>query len=218
VTAGIGSRQVFRDPAEVWISANGALFESREDQIASVQAGEVQFRQLWVTGTSMTRLTVDAKLMTLLPLMLRPQSTSALTVAFGMGTSFRTAVIAGLRTDAVELVPSVPAMFHWFHADAKEILARPNGRVIISDGRNHVELTEKTYDIIITDPPPPLESAGVSVIASREYYVAGRERLSPGGVMMQWVPYGQTLDEFKAHVRTFASVFSARDSEHRAGA
>ena len=25
--------------------------------------------------------------------------------------------------------------------------------------------------------------------------------------MMQWVPYGQTLDEFKAHVRTFRAVF-----------
>ncbi len=25
--------------------------------------------------------------------------------------------------------------------------------------------------------------------------------------MMQWVPFGQTLDEFKAHVRTFADVY-----------
>ena len=26
--------------------------------------------------------------------------------------------------------------------------------------------------------------------------------------MMQWVPYGATIDEFKAHVRTFKSVFA----------
>ncbi len=25
--------------------------------------------------------------------------------------------------------------------------------------------------------------------------------------MMEWMPYGQNLDEFRAHVRTFASVF-----------
>jgi hypothetical protein len=25
--------------------------------------------------------------------------------------------------------------------------------------------------------------------------------------MMQWVPYGQTIDDFRAHIRTFASVF-----------
>jgi spermidine synthase len=98
-------------------------------------------------------------------------------------------------------------MFHWFYADAASVLANPNGRVIISDGRNHVELTDKTYDIIVTDPPPPIESSGVSVISSREYYAAARARLTRGGVMMQWVPYGQSVDEFLAHVRTFRDVF-----------
>lgn len=197
----------FVDPSEVWVRSNGKLFESREDQIASVQAGEVIQRQLWVTGTSMTALTVDAKLMTVMPLILKPDAASVLVVAFGMGTSFRTALLVGLEADAVELVPSVPKMFRWFHADAESVLANPRGKVIISDGRNHMELTGKTYDIIITDPPPPIESAGVSVIASREYYEAGKRKLTPGGVMMQWIPYGQTVEEFKAHVRTYRSVF-----------
>src|SRR5207247_479472 len=110
---------------------------------------------------------------------------------------------AGLRSDAVELVPSVPSMFDNFYADAADVLSNPNGRVIIADGRNHVELTDRKYDIAIVDPPPPIESAGVSVISCLEFYQATKARLNPGGVMMQWVPYGQTLDEFKAHVRTF---------------
>jgi spermidine synthase len=80
--------------------------------------------------------------------------------------------------------------------------------VIVADGRNHVELTDRRYDIIVTDPPPPIESSGVSVIASREYYAQGRDHLNPGGVMMQWVPFGQSLDEFKAHVRTFHEEFA----------
>ena len=87
--------------------------------------------QLWVTGTGMTLLTVDAKLMPILPLMLRPESKSALTVAFGMGSAFRGAVIAGLKTEAVELVPSVPEMFHYFYPDAPQILANPNAKVIV---------------------------------------------------------------------------------------
>lgn len=198
---------LFTDPAGGWIARTGTLFESREDQIASVHAGALGERRLWVTGTTMTVLTVDAKLMAVLPLMLRLKSRTALVVAFGMGTSFRSALQAGLTTDAVELVPSVPRMFHWFHDDAARVLADPRGRVIITDGRNYVELTERSYDIIITDPPPPLESAGVSVIASREYYEAARRRLAPGGVMMQWVPYGQTLSEFRAHLRTFRVAY-----------
>jgi spermidine synthase len=197
------------DPSVARIKArNGQLFASREDEIASVQAGSVSgYPELWVTGTSMTLLTVDAKLMPILPLMLRPDSTSALTVAFGMGSAFRSGVIAGLRTDAIELVPSVPTMFGYFYPDAAQILASPNGRVVVTDGRNYMALTDRRYDIIVTDPPPPIESSGVSVISSLEYYQAGHDRLNPGGIMMQWVPYGQTIDEFRAHIRTFATVF-----------
>jgi spermidine synthase len=208
IVASLVVGRMFVDPNEVFIKTMGGhVFASREDEIASVQAGQLGAKQLWVTGTSMTLLTVDAKLMSILPLMVRPNSRTALTVAFGMGSTFRTALNAGLRTDVVELVPSVPLMFHWFYPDAAQILANRNGRVIISDGRNHVELTDKTYDIIVTDPPPPIESSGVSVISSREYYAAAKARLTPEGVMMQWIPYGQSIDEFRAHVRTYRSVF-----------
>jgi predicted membrane-bound spermidine synthase len=197
------------DPTEARIRAVGGQVErAAEDEIASVRAGRAfNAQQLWVAGTSMTLLTVDAKLMPILPLMLRPQSESALVVAFGMGSSFRSALIAGLEVEAVELVPSVPEMFGVFYPDAEQVLANPRGRVIVADGRNHVELTDRRYDIIITDPPPPIESSGVSVIASRDYYAVGRDRLNPGGVMMQWVPYGQSLEEFQAHVRTFRDVY-----------
>jgi len=209
IVVGLIEGSVFVDPSIRWIESHGGtVFESTEDEIASVQAGELDgYKQLWVTGTSMTILTVDTKLMPVLPLMLRPQSTSALVIAFGMGSAFRSALVAGLHTDVVELVPSVPDMFPNFYTDAEQVRADPNGQVIIADGRNHVELTDKHYDIVVVDPPPPIESAGVSVISSLEFYEASKARLTDGGVMMQWVPYGQTLDEFKAHVRTFSTVF-----------
>ena len=201
---------VFVDPSVARIlGAHGTVVKSAEDDIASVQAGSLQgYQQLWVTGTSMTVLTVDVKLMPILPLILRPNSTVDLTVAFGMGSAWRAALNAGLTATAVELVPSVPGMFGVFYPDAPEVLANPKGNIVIADGRNHVELTTDHYDIIVVDPPPPIETAGVSVISSLEFYQAARARLNPGGVMMQWIPYGQTLDEFKDHVRTYASVFA----------
>jgi spermidine synthase len=197
------------DPSVARIhDVRATLFASHEDEIASVQAGYTITSQLWVTGTAMTLLTVDAKLMPILPLTLRPQSTTAVTVAFGMGSAFRGALIAGLKTEAIELVPSVPEMFPYFYPDAAAVLANPNGKLIITDGRNHIELTTEHYDIIVTDPPPPIFSSGASVISSLEYYQAGHARLNPGGIMMQWVPYGAAIDEFKAHLRTFRSVFA----------
>ena len=62
----------------------------REDEIATVEAGQKSFTpELWVAGTSMTLLTVDAKMMPILPLIARPASKDALVVAFGMGSAFR---------------------------------------------------------------------------------------------------------------------------------
>ena len=184
------------------------LYQSAEDEIASVQAGHgARTPELWVAGTSMTVLTVDAKLMPILPLIARPESERALVVAFGMGTAFRSALIAGLQTDTVELVPSVPEMFGYYYEDAEQVFADPNGRVFIADGRNHLELVEDRFDIIVTDPPPPIQSSGVSVISSLEYYEAGRDHLTERGVMMQWTPYGTTEADLKEHIRTFATVY-----------
>ena len=72
-------------------------------------------KHLWVTGTAMTLLTVDAKLMPVLLLIARLISKFAAVVAFGMGSAFRGALIAGLETDAIELVPSVPKIFAMYH-------------------------------------------------------------------------------------------------------
>ena len=198
----------FRNPTVALIQADGGVvYQATEDEIASVVAGKVGGAQLWVAGTSMTWITVDTKLMPLLPVMLRPEARSGLVIAFGMGTTFRMALRAGLTTDAVELVPSVSRMFHWFYPDAAQVLADPKGRVIVADGRNYVELTDRTYDFVVVDPPPPVETSGVSVISTLEFYRAAKARLTPGGVMMQWVAYGQTLDDFVAHVRTINAVF-----------
>jgi predicted membrane-bound spermidine synthase len=196
-------------PNEALIRSMGwQLYASDEDEIASVQAGKkTTTAELWVAGTSMTLLTVDAKLMPILPLIARPDSDRALVVAFGMGTAFRSALIAGMRTDAVELVPTVPRMFHHYYPDAAGVLADPRGRVIVADGRNHLELAAESFDVIVTDPPPPIESSGASVISSLEYYLAGQAHLTPGGVMMQWVPFGAPEAELKEHIRTFAAVF-----------
>jgi spermidine synthase len=197
-----------RDPSVVSIERSGHLFAAGEDEIASVQAGTIAGQpQLWVVGMSMTLLTVDARLLPVLPAMARPDARSLLVIAFGMGSSYRTGLILGDRVDGVELVPTVPRMFQYFYPDADAVLADPRGHLVISDGRNYVELTDRRYDTIVVDPPPPIESAGTGVLYSREFYAAAARHLTDGGVMVEWIPYGQTLDEFMAHVRTFASVF-----------
>ncbi len=199
---------VVADPGATRMTRVGSLFASAEDEIASVQAGVAGGREaLWVAGTGMTRLTVDAKLMALMPEFTRPAASRMLVIAFGMGSSFRTGLASGLTVDGVELVPSVPEMFHFFQADAAQVLGNPRGHIVIADGRNYVALTLKSYDIVIVDPPPPIESSGTAVLYAREFYQTVADRLSADGVMMQWVSAVGSVDEFRTQVRTFAGVF-----------
>ncbi|HKQ00755.1 MAG TPA: hypothetical protein VJ735_10540, partial [Actinomycetes bacterium] len=180
-----------------------------EDELATVDTvgGPPKGRRLLVGGVGMTSLTVDTKLMGYLSKALRPEAEDFLVIAFGMGGTYRSGLQLGLRTDAVELSPTVPSRMPVFFPDGERFLHHPKGRVIVSDGRNYVRLSRETYDMVAVDPAPPIESAGSVVLYTREFLTEGKARLRPGGVFMLWIPYALPLDDFKEHVRTFAGVF-----------
>jgi spermidine synthase len=196
------------EPGETYVRQNGTLYASAEDEIASVQAGSVgQIKRLWVAGTAMTHLTVNARLMAILPMMIRPNAQSMLNICFGMGSTFHSAIVAGLSVETVELVPSVPRMFGYFFPHARGFLSHPRARLVIADGRNYLDLATHRYDLITVDPPPPIRSSGTAILYSREFYSSALSHLKERGLMMEWMPYDQTIDEFRAHVRTFSHVF-----------
>jgi spermidine synthase len=181
-----------------------------EDELATVDTvggKNPRGRRLLVGGVGMTSLTVDTKLMGYLSKALRPDARDFLVIAFGMGGTYRSGLRLGLRTDAVELSPTVPSRMPIFFPDGERYLHHPKGRVIISDGRNYVRLSREKYDMIAVDPAPPIESAGSVVLYTREFLTEGKARLRPGGTFMLWMPYALPLDDFKDHVRTFAGVF-----------
>ena len=196
------------DPGETYVRRNGTLFASAEDEIASVQAGSTgPIKRLWVAGTAMTHLSVEARLMAILPMMIRPDAQSMLNICFGMGSTFHSAIIAGLSVETVELVPSVPLMFGHFFPDAQGFLSHPRARLVIADGRNYLNLSTHRYDLITVDPPPPIRSSGTAILYSREFYSSALSHLKERGLIMEWMPYDQTIDEFRAQARTFSSVF-----------
>lgn len=181
-----------------------------EDDIATVDAngGLPANRGLFVSGVGMTRLTVVTKLMAYLPSVARPDAKRFLVIAFGMGSTYRSSLINGAQTDAVDLSPSVPQQMHIFFPDAATYLNNPKGRVIIADGRNYVRLSQERYDSIAVDPPPPVETAGSVVLYTREFFDQSKQRLNPGGIMMLWMPNAVPLDDYRAHLRTFRSSFA----------
>jgi len=177
-----------------------------EDSAATVDVvgGPPRARRLLINGTGITALTIDTKLLAYIPKALRPNASSMLNICFGMGTTYRSSIILGLHTDAVELDPTVPSLMSWFYPDASRYLHSPLGHVIIADGRNYVRLTDKHYDLITIDAPPPVWGAGAVVLMTHEFYQEARQRLDPGGVLASFIPYsGQS----KLLIRTFRASF-----------
>lgn len=170
-------------------------FRSRlvlRDSTATVTAtGTGMNKQLLVNGTGMTTLTPITKMMahlTLASLDHPPQS--ALVICFGMGTTFRSVASWGISTTVVELVPSVPKLFTYYHPDGNKVLASPLAQVVIDDGRRYLDRSRGMYDAIVIDPPPPVETAGSSLLYSQDFYAVARQHLQPGGIFQQWLPYG----------------------------
>ena len=165
------------------------------DATATVLAtGEGMDKKLLVNGYGMTNLTPITKVMAHLPLAFldRPPQ-NALVICFGMGTTFRSLHSWGIPTTAVELVPSVPRLFSYYHSDAATILRSPLAHLVIDDGRRYLERTDQEFDVITIDPPPPLRAAASSLLYSEEFYRVARRRLRPGGILQQWLP--TTADE-----------------------
>jgi spermidine synthase len=189
----------------------------RRDSTATViAAGQGMQKSLFVNGVSMTILTPITKMMSAMPLaFLDHPPQNALVICFGMGTTHRSMLSWGIDSTVVDLVPSVPALFWYYHADAPQLLRSPHSHVVIDDGRRFLERTTAQYDVIIIDPPPPIGAAGSSLLYSREFYSAAKKRLRPDGILQQWYPGGDLTDaaaiaralkESFPYVRTFKSV------------
>jgi spermidine synthase len=179
----------------------------RDSTATVIATGDGMDKELLVNGYGMTSLTPITKMMAHLPLAFldRPPQ-DALDICFGMGTTFRSLLSWKIHATAVELVPSVPPMFSYFHEDGAELLQSPLGHVVIDDGRRYLERTTQQYDLITIDPPPPVEAAGSSLLYSEEFYAEARKRLRPGGILAQWLPEGDDED-FAAVARALRNSF-----------
>jgi len=191
--------------------------ELRRDHTATVIATDLGMqKKLLVNGVGITDLSPITKMMAHLPLaFLAGKTQNALVICFGMGTTHRSVLSWGISSTAVELVPSVPSLYGYFHPDGPALLRSPRSRLVIDDGRRYLERSGEQYDVITIDPPPPVEAAGSSLLYSREFYSIAKRRLKAGGILQQWLPGGdaatrssvaQALRDSFPYVRSFRSI------------
>jgi spermidine synthase len=193
--------------------------ELRDYTATVIAAGEGMDKQLLTNGTGMTKLTTITKMMAHMPLsMLKRPASQGLVICFGMGTTFRAMLSWGIHVTAVELVPSVPKVFWYFHPDGPELLRSPLAHLVIDDGRRFLERSNEQFDVVTVDPPPPLAAPASSLLYSREFYAIVKRHLRPGAIAQVWLPasldspsgsqaaVARALVESFPYVRAFTSI------------
>jgi spermidine synthase len=143
-----------------------------------------------------------------LPCLAHPAPRSALVIGLASGVSAAAVASHGIgRIDILEISPEVAEASRLFDGVNGGVTRREGVRVILEDGRKHVEHARETYDVIVSEPTNPW-IAGVSNLFTEEYFRACRERLSEDGVLCVWLQaYSISLEDFRRVVRTVRAVF-----------
>jgi spermidine synthase len=144
-----------------------------------------------------------------LPLLLHRDPKNVAVIGLGLGVTLaataRNPAAENIRL--VELSPEMVEAHRYLRDITSDVLANPKIRLLIDDGRNFLNRSTETFDMITADPIHP-RITGVGYLYSREYYEAVRAHLRPGGYILHWMPmYAISRTSFDVAFRTFASVF-----------
>lgn len=143
-----------------------------ESAIGRLGMPPMQLSQKWLTG---------------LPALARPSATDALVVGLGGGIALQGVPPSFTSIDVIELEPEVVranqyvAKLRW-----KNPLIDPRVNLVINDARNALSLTDKRYDIIVSQPSHPW-TGGAAHLYTREFLQLAKRRLVSDGVFLQWI-------------------------------
>jgi spermidine synthase len=158
-------------------------------------------------GTAGTGTEYANRLYGHIPMLLHRNPRSVLSICFGVGNTL--SAIAQYRVEklvAVELSRGVLEAAAYFPSN-RNVLATPNLRVEIEDGRNFLLTTGERFDVIQLE-PPEIHTATVVNLYTREFYELARRRLTNDGIICQWLNVIIMPErEMKMLIRTFVDAF-----------
>lgn len=165
---------------------------------------------LRVNGKTDASLALDMRTQLLsgyLPMLLHANPKTALVIGQGSGITLGAVEQFPVKqVDLVEISDTVIEGSRYFSPFNHHALDDRRLSVILEDGRNHIALSDKTYDVIISEPSNPWIS-GVGALFTRDFFEMAKKRLNPGGIICIWVHTNMSPDNFKSVTKTFGSVF-----------
>jgi len=145
----------------------------------------------------------------LIPAILHRNPQTSLVIGLGTGQTagFLGALPSMQRVDVVELEPNVLEVARICTPVNYGVMTNPKAHVIVTDAREVLLATDRTYDVIVSEPSNPYR-AGIASLLTREFYAAVHDRLRPHGIFAQWMQgYGIEASTMQTIYATLRSTF-----------
>ncbi len=144
-----------------------------------------------------------------LPKLLLKSYRSELSIGLGSGIlAGESTRHAGLqRMVCVELARGVVEGARYFSEENFNIVKNPRACIVIDDVINFLHMTKERYDIISADEKTARQYASNSMSYSKDYYMLLMQHLTPGGLVIQWVPTDLPSSQYALAIRTFLDAF-----------
>ena len=165
---------------------------------------------LRVNGKTDASLALDMRTQLLsgyLPMLFHANPKSALVI--GQGSGITLGAVEQFPVDKINLVEISPAVIEgsrFFDPFNHNALNDERLSILLEDGRNHIALSKKSYDVIVSEPSNPWIS-GVGALFTVDFFDLLKKRLNPGGLACIWVHTNMSPDSFKSIIRSFTEQF-----------
>jgi spermidine synthase len=194
------------------VMANARLLYFKEDKDATVsvwQEGSVKYMRIngkteASTGSDM----LTQRMVGTLPMLFHPEPRHGLLIGLASGVTAGSMLCHPMdKLECVEIVSGMDEAAAVFSRENYDCLNDPRFELIESDGRNHILLTDATYDVIVSQGSNPWVAGCVNLFTI-EFFELAKRHLKPGGIVGQWVQiYSMTREDFDLVLSTFHNVF-----------
>ena len=143
-----------------------------------------------------------------IPMIFHPNPKSVMVLGHASGiTAGETLHYPVERLDILEISREVVKASRFFDPWNGNVLDDSRTELIVQDGRAHLQLTNRKYDVIISEPSNPW-MAGLAALFTQDFFELARDGLNENGIFAQFIhSYQMDWSTFAMVGRTFANIF-----------
>lgn len=140
--------------------------------------------------------------------LMHPEPKRGLVLSLGAGITLGSLALHPLdELTCADARPEAKGGALLFAEENGRVLEDPRLRLLSGDGRSHLLVGERRYDLIVSGATHPC-GAGGRTLYTKDFYELVLSRLDEKGLFCQWLPYrGIDASTYRTILRTFRSAF-----------